>query len=91
MLPKKDEDAASLVILCILLISLSSVLSAIILYLFSNSIEQIFNAPGLSFYLFLIPFAIFCNSIAYVLGFWLTRKEQFGTVAKGNLFSPMIR
>ncbi len=89
VLPKKDEDAANLVILCIGLIIITSIISTIFLFLFSTLIEKGLNAPGLSAYIFLVPLAIFCNSIAYVLGFWLTRREQFGTIAKSNLVSSI--
>jgi lipopolysaccharide exporter len=88
-LPKKDEEASNIVILCIILIMITSIISIIFLYFFSGYIVKILNAPGLSIYLFLLPLAIITNSVAYVLGYWLSRREQFSTVAKGNLYSSI--
>jgi O-antigen/teichoic acid export membrane protein len=88
-LPKKDEDAAHIVILCLSLIIVTSMLSAIFFNIFSGDIEHILNAPGLSNYLFLLPLAIIVNSVAYVLGSWLSRRQEFTTMAKGNLYSSV--
>jgi lipopolysaccharide exporter len=88
-LTKKDEDAANIVVLCLGLIFVTSILSTVFLFLFSENIEQFLNAPGLSTYLFLIPFAIIANSGAYVLGSWLSRRQQFGVLAQANLFSSI--
>jgi O-antigen/teichoic acid export membrane protein len=88
-LPKKDEDAANIVVLCLLLIVVTSCISVVILWFFSEMIVSILNAPVLSTYLFLIPFAAFIGSVAYVLGSWLSRRQQFGTIAKSNLISSV--
>ena len=88
-LPKKHEDGAGIVLLCLFLIVITSLFTTIFFFVFSGYIGQVLNAPGLSSYLFLLPVAILCNSIAYVLALWLSRKEEFGTVAKANLFSSI--
>jgi len=88
-LTKKDEDAANIVVLCLCLILATSVFSTLFFSVFSENIEQFLNAPGLSVYLFLIPVAIIANSVAYVLGSWLSRRQQFGIIAKGNLYSSI--
>jgi lipopolysaccharide exporter len=89
MLPKKDEDSATIVVLCIFLIIITSFLSTIFFILFSSYIEETLKAPGFSKYLFLLPLAIFCNSIAYVLGTWLSRRDEFTTIAKANIYSSV--
>ena len=88
-LTKKDEDAANIVVLCLSLIIVSSILSTTIFVLFSDYIGNILNTPGLSNYLILLPLAIITNSVAYVLAAWLSRRQQFGTLAKGGLFSSI--
>jgi O-antigen/teichoic acid export membrane protein len=88
-LTKKDEDAANIVVLCFSLIIVTSLLSTVLFFIFSGYIEHILNAPGLSNYLLLLPLAIIANSVAYVLGSWLSRRQQFGTIAKGNLYSSI--
>lgn len=88
-LPKKDEDAANIVVLCVCLIIVTACVSAAILSIFSGTVENVLNAPGLSTYLFLIPFAVIASSIACVLVSWLSRREQFGTIAQANLSSSI--
>jgi O-antigen/teichoic acid export membrane protein len=88
-LPKKDEDAANIVVLCLCLIIITVCVSAVILYIFSTTIENILNAPGLSEYFIFIPFAVIAGSVAYVLGSWLSRRQQFGTIAQANLSSSV--
>jgi O-antigen/teichoic acid export membrane protein len=88
-LPKKHEDAADIVVLCAILILITSIISTIVFLIFSGYIEAAFNTPTLANYILLLPIAIICNSFAYVLIFWLSRKEEFGTIAKGNFFSSV--
>ncbi len=88
-LPKKHEDAAGVVLLCIFLIVITTIITTIFFFVFGGYIEKILNAPGLSLYILLLPLAIICNSVAYVLGSWLSRREQFGTIAKSNLASSI--
>ncbi len=40
-------------------------------------------------YLFLIPLAILCNGVAFILSGWLSRKEEFGTIATANFVSSI--
>jgi lipopolysaccharide exporter len=87
VLPEKNEDAANLVTLCLFLIGTTSIIVSVFFILFSGVIEIVFNAPALSQYIFLIPLGIICNSIAFVLSYWMTRREEYGTMAKANITS----
>jgi lipopolysaccharide exporter len=88
-LTKKDEDAANIVVLCLCLILITSILATTVFSLFSGTLERILNAPGLSRYFFLLPLAIIASSVAYVLGSWVSRRQEFGIIAKGNLYSSI--
>jgi len=88
-LPQKHEDAANIVTLCFFLIIITAVITTIFFVVFSENVDRLLNSPGLSYYLLLLPFAIIFNSFAYVLSFWLSRREEFGTMAKGNLYSSV--
>jgi O-antigen/teichoic acid export membrane protein len=89
MLPEKDEDAAHIVVLCLILIIITTIISTVFLSFFSGYIEKTLNAPGLFNLILLFPLAIICNSVSYVLGFWVSRKEDFGTIARGNIYSSI--
>jgi len=88
-LPQKHEDAANIVTLCFFLIIITSIITTIFFVVFSENVDRILNTPGLSYYFLLLPFAIIFNSSAYVLGFWLSRREEFGIMATGNLISSI--
>jgi O-antigen/teichoic acid export membrane protein len=88
-MPKKHEDAANIVILSLLLIIITSIVTTVFFFSFSGYIDQVLKTPGLSNYFFLLPLAIICNGFAFVLGYWLSRKEEFGTIAKANLISSI--
>ncbi len=88
-LPKKDEDGAHLVVLCLCLIIVITCVSVFFLTIFSETIEIVLNAPGLSSYLYLVPLAVIASSFAYVLGSWLSRRQHFSTIAQANLSSSI--
>jgi O-antigen/teichoic acid export membrane protein len=88
-LPKKHEDAANIVMLCMILIVIITIFSVILLFALSSYIEDILNAPGLSHYFLLLPLAIICSSFAVVLSAWISRKEAFGAMAKANVSSSI--
>ena len=88
-LPKKDEDAANIVGLCAFLMVATSVLTTVFFFMFSGYFEQVLNAPGLSHYIYLLPLAIMSNSVAFVLAAWLSRRDEFGTIAKANFYSSV--
>ena len=89
MLPENDEDAAHIVFLCLILIIITTIISMVFLLFFSGYIEKTLNIPGLFNLLFLFPLAIICNSTGYVLEVWVSRKEDFGTIARGNIYSSI--
>jgi lipopolysaccharide exporter len=88
-LPKKDEDAANIVVLCLSLIVITTFFTTIFFFMFSSNIEQLLNVQGLSTYFILLPFAIISTSVSVVLVSWLSRKSEFGTIAKGNFYSSV--
>ena len=89
ILPEKNEDAANLVSLCLFLIGTTSIIVSVLFFSLSALLEKTFNAPGFAHYIFLIPLGILCNSIAFVLSYWMTRREEYGTMAKANVTSSL--
>lgn len=89
-LSEKDEDAANIVVLCIIISFFTTLVSTLCLFIFSYNVENLLNAPGLSTYFLLFPLALLCNSFTFVFISWLARRDEFGTIAKGNLFSSIL-
>lgn len=89
MLPKDDEDAANIVILCVILITIISIASGSIFILYSDVIGKVLNAPVISQYLIFLPFVVFFSSIFSVMTYWLSRRTQFGTIATAQVVNSV--
>ncbi len=89
MLPKEDEDSASIVALCSILITVISIISGIIFIIFSDWIGEILNTPQISQYIFFLPLIIVLNSFYVVITYWLSRRKRFGIVATGQVVSTV--
>jgi lipopolysaccharide exporter len=89
LLPKKDEDAANIFALCIVLITVSSILCWLIVSMSSKWIGIVLNAPKLSNYLIFLPLAFFLNSIFIVMNYWLSRKSRFGRIASSGVANSL--
>lgn len=89
MLPKREEDSANLTFLCVILVTFTSFLTAIIVLLVPKDIEHILNSPGISGYLIYIPLIIFFNGISLAQNFWVSRKARFGIMAGASVINSI--
>lgn len=90
MLPKEDEDAANLAVLSVVLVTATSAVSGVVLVLFAGPIATALNFPDLAGYVGLIPVIVFLNGLFFVLNYWLSRREKFGTVAGGRVANSLV-
>jgi len=90
LLPKKDEDAVNIFVLCIALIFLISFITGVIFILFSDLLGNILKTPDLSQYLIFLPFVVLLNGIFLVLNNWMIRKTQFSGVATANVVNSFF-
>ncbi len=81
VLPKSDEEAANVFGLCILLLTVISILLIPALILSQNYLEDILNAPELGPFLIFIPPMIFLSGAFLALNFWNTRTRHFHRLA----------
>lgn len=81
MLPKEEIDAAHIVILCCILIFISSILTGIIFIFFGHFISNILNVPEISNYFWFIPIIVFFTATFSVFTYWNIRKKRFGIIA----------
>lgn len=90
LLPKREEDSANTFALCVILVTITSILCEVVIYIKSEWIENILNAPGLSSYLFFLPLVVFLHGMSMVMNYWLSRKSQFGKIARANIFNTLL-
>lgn len=84
-LPEKDEDALSLVILAMLSNVGLTLLIALSILLFQDSILDIIQQPQLAPFIWFIPIGVFFAGLYNALQYWTTRKKQFTTIAKTRM------
>jgi O-antigen/teichoic acid export membrane protein len=81
MLPRSDEEAAPLLWVSLTISGLLALGAAPVMFLFGEEIEALFNAPGLSPWLMLIPVILWSAGIFVALNYWNTRTKKFGRLA----------
>lgn len=84
-LPEKDEDALSLAILALLSNVGLTLLIALFILLFQNSILDTLQQPQLAPFIWLIPIGIFFAGLYNTLQYWTTRKKKFTTIARTRM------
>ncbi|WP_298665218.1 oligosaccharide flippase family protein [uncultured Methanofollis sp.] len=90
MLPKEDRDAANLAALSTVLVVATSTVSGAVLIIFAESIAATLSFPALAGYIGLIPILVFLNGLFFILNYWLSRREKFGTVAGGRVANSLV-
>jgi len=81
MLPEKDDDAANLVALALVSVSLTCVLLFLVNWLFNKPMARLLGNPAVSPWLYLAPFTVFVAAVYEVLYYWANRKKQFKRLA----------
>ncbi|MCX6243667.1 MAG: lipopolysaccharide biosynthesis protein [Bacteroidetes bacterium] len=76
-LPEKDEDAINLVGGGILISIVLFMLMMLTAFFFHDPISALLHNPGLSTFLYLMPFTMLIMALGKMLNIWLIRKEAF--------------
>ena len=81
ILPKNDDEAFNMLIICIILVFIISGCAVLIISFGYDFIIQKSNTPELKHYLWLTPFFVFIHGLYQTLRFWNTRLRHFGKIA----------
>lgn len=79
-LPEKDEDASGLVVLCLYLVTATTLLTVVLILLGGKAGLRMVHAPELQGYLWLLPLNVFVNGVWTVLNCWNQRKRRFARI-----------
>ena len=90
VLPKRDQDAISLIRLSIIITVIISIISLFILVLFNKQIINIFNLKEIAPYLYLIPLVIIFSGLAQIMQQWLIRTKQFSINARVSVIQSIV-
>ena len=89
MSPKTEEDSANVAVLCAILVTITSLLTAVVVLFLPKDIEYMLNAPGISKYLIYVTAITFFNGIFFVQNYWLSRKIRFGVIAGSRILNTV--
>lgn len=79
-LPKEDIDAAHLFVLFFIILSVSTFILILILYLMGNLVFSFFHAENMLPYIFLFIIGFFGAGIYRGLTYWVTRKRDYARI-----------
>jgi len=88
-LPDRDDIAFNLVILCTLLVSITSILFAVGIWLLQDQIALWTNSTKIIPVLWVIPITLFGGGIYQALSFWAIRKKAFTTLARTKIIQSI--
>lgn len=90
VLPRKDDEAKSIVRLSLIISLMLSLCIWILLLLFNVQIVNFFNLNQISSYLYLLPLVLLFSSLDQVSEQWLIRRGQFQVNAKVKVIQSLI-
>ena len=91
ILPKEDETAQDILLVCTISVLAVSVLSFILVLTCNEMIANRLNAPELSKYLWLMPFFVFSHGMYQTLRYWKTRLRRFDNLAISRVSEILMR
>jgi len=91
ILPKKDEDAANILLLSLSIIICISIISFFLILLFRHSIAEILGSKDLVPLLWWAPVSIFFTGLYNVFNYWTTRRKQFKRLSISRVIQSSAR
>lgn len=81
VLPKKDEDAANVLVLSIFICFIMAVLTLFLVAFFRIQIARVFGANELATWLWFMPISLIAAGLFQAFNYWSTRYKQFRRLA----------
>ena len=84
-LPKDDQEAVNLLVLCLVLLIIASLLTAVLVFLLGKQIASLLGVPELADYFWLLPVGVLICGTYQVFSYWGIRKRQFRAISTTKL------
>jgi lipopolysaccharide exporter len=81
LLPERNEDAANLLAICLIIATFFSAFTIPFILIEDKTIEIVLNAPKIESYLWLLPPSLFISGISLALNYWNVRTKHFGRLS----------
>src|ERR1700686_564818 len=85
MLPEKDEEAANILFLAVLVLSGVAGVSLLMVALFHTPVARLLGDERLRLWLWAAPVALFVNGMYQVQGVWFGRMKRFRSLATARV------
>ncbi|MHC3995081.1 lipopolysaccharide biosynthesis protein [Thiomicrolovo sp. ZZH C-3] len=90
MLPKKDEDAINIAALCLVIISLLSLVLLLITAVFNAKITELLGSEEISMWLYLAPLSVFLIGLFNTLKYYNNRLKNYKDIAKASIHKSLM-
>lgn len=90
MLPKKDEDAANVLFLSLMITFIITFVSLLIILLFKKEIVSFLGSPSLTNWLYVIPLSVLLTGLYQSLNYWNNRKKQYKRLAVSRVTQSAV-
>ncbi len=90
MLPKRDEDAANILSLSLMIVTLISALTLPAVWFWGTEIAGLLNSPGLAPYLLFMPIFVFVSGAFLALNYWNSRTGNFRRLSAARITSSIF-
>ena len=84
-IPECDNEAANIAVLSLIVVVVTTLCSAVAVWLMGNQVVGLLNTPDLEPYLWLIPIGLFLVGVYQVFQYWAMRTKEFSNVARTRL------
>ena len=84
-LPEDDVEAANVAVLSLLLIFITTALTAVFVIMFGTPIAELLGVPALANYLWLLPVGVLFSGAYTVLNYWSVRTKRYSILARTKL------
>jgi len=81
VLPEKDEDAANLLMLCVIICLGMGLLTLILVTLCRTYVANLLSSLTLAFWLWFLPLSVIAAGLFRALNYWSTRRKHFKRLA----------
>lgn len=89
-LPRTLGYALNASVLCLIILSVISLLIFIITFFSSSTLFELFNLTDLNDYWYLLPISVFLFGLAEILNIWAVRCKSFKLISAANIFQSFI-
>jgi len=84
-LPESNTEAANVLVLSLVMVLLTTAISALMVYLVGHELVLALNAPELGRFFWLLPIGVLLSGVYNVFNYWAVRTKSFGDIARTRI------